>query len=70
MPIYLVDSRKASPSADQCSLCGEEYTNFGHNAWPFPGRCCDDCNERYVNPARLTRFRKWVARSERKRITE
>jgi hypothetical protein len=28
-----------------CSICGDEYQGFGHNAWPVnDGRCCNDCN--------------------------
>jgi hypothetical protein len=49
-----------------CSICLAEYSNYGNNAWPFAGRCCDECDARYVNPVRLTRFRKWAARSERR----
>ena len=37
----------------ECDLCGTPYYGFGNNAWPFAGRCCDDCNEMAVIPARL-----------------
>ena len=31
---------------------------FGNNAWPINnGRCCDDCNEYVVIPARINQIR-------------
>ena len=39
-----------------CSLCKNKVVGFGHNPWPLrdPGsRCCDDCNDTLVIPARL-----------------
>ena len=37
-----------------CSICGEPYSGDGNEAEPVhDGSCCDDCNERYVIPARL-----------------
>ena len=36
-----------------CSITGEKYVGYGHNAYPFPGRCSDDANHKYVIPARL-----------------
>ena len=36
-----------------CSICKDEYEEYGHNAWPFPGRCCNVCNDILVIPARL-----------------
>jgi hypothetical protein len=28
-----------------CSVCGQNYSGYGHNAWPInPGRSCDQCN--------------------------
>ena len=40
-----------------CSLCGKRYANFGNSARPFEGRCCDDCEENVVVPARLKALR-------------
>lgn len=37
----------------RCSICNEQYEGYGHNARPFEGRCCDDCNFEYVIPARI-----------------
>ena len=37
-----------------CCICGKEYTGYGNNAEPYKeGRCCDDCNEKFVIPDRL-----------------
>lgn len=42
----------------KCSICGNNIPNYfgwkyGNNAWPInDGRCCNDCNEMYVIPAR------------------
>ena len=38
-----------------CSICEHEVTeDWGHNPEPFPGdRCCSDCNDRIVIPARM-----------------
>ena len=37
-----------------CSICGVKYIGYGNNAWPINnGRCCDDCNNTKVIPARL-----------------
>jgi hypothetical protein len=40
----------------KCHLCGEQYEGFGNNAWPWRGRCCDECNEQAVAPVRLVLF--------------
>ena len=37
-----------------CSICKKEFTGGSNNAQPVnPGRCCDDCNQRLVIPARI-----------------
>ena len=38
-----------------CSICGEILENHGNNPQPFTnkGQCCDNCNVKYVIPARL-----------------
>jgi hypothetical protein len=41
-----------------CSICGGTYTSGGHNAWPInDGRCCAECNETHVIPARIEQAR-------------
>ena len=40
-----------------CSICQGEYTHFGNNAQPVnDGRCCDNCNETVVVPARINQL--------------
>lgn len=38
-----------------CCICGKEFYGYGNNPEPVKseGRCCDDCNETYVIPARI-----------------
>lgn len=39
-----------------CSLCGAKCKGFGNNPEPlakYEERCCDDCNNRFVIPARI-----------------
>lgn len=43
-----------------CSLCGGQYIRWGNNPdplLPFEKRCCDECNNNKVIPARLARVR-------------
>ena len=38
----------------KCSICGTTFVGWGNNPQPFDGdHCCDDCNGRFVIPARL-----------------
>ena len=39
-----------------CSICTEEYTEYGNNAEPFQGRCCNRCDNAFVIPARILRM--------------
>jgi hypothetical protein len=40
-----------------CSICGGKYTGWGNNAQPInDGRCCYECNNNRVIPARLVRW--------------
>ena len=43
-----------------CCLCGKEYSHFGNNPWPLTDkeddRCCDECNDTKVIPARISRI--------------
>ena len=42
------------PEKKICCICGEEYTGYGNNAEPYKeGYCCDECNKKFVIPARL-----------------
>lgn len=38
-----------------CCLCGKPYTGYGNNPDPIKksGRCCDNCNNNKVIPARI-----------------
>jgi len=39
-----------------CSLCGRKYSHWGNNPEPLKDieeRCCDECNQTKVIPARL-----------------
>jgi len=41
-----------------CTICGLKIDGFGHNAEPFSrGRCCNQCNDKFVIPARIRRMR-------------
>lgn len=39
----------------ECAFCGKEIVGYGNNPAPFTnkGEVCDECNFRYVIPARL-----------------
>ena len=40
-----------------CCICGREFGGYGNNPWPIDPnpehRCCDQCNEKAVVPARI-----------------
>lgn len=37
-----------------CSICGQQFHEFGNNARPVnDGRCCNYCDEHVVIPARI-----------------
>ena len=38
-----------------CCLCGKENCGYGNNPQPIEndGRCCDECNAKYVIPTRF-----------------
>lgn len=38
-----------------CCICGGEFDDYGNNPYPYEdeGRCCKECNLKYVIPARL-----------------
>lgn len=43
----------------KCCLCGKDTAGWGNNPYPlcdekdFESRCCDECNDTYVIPARI-----------------
>ena len=51
-------------AAGTCCLCGDDWTAFGHNPYPFSvtdtaysddaPRCCTACNDSLVLPIRLS----------------
>lgn len=53
-----------------CALCGKKYSGWGNSTWGLWNidehdpegekiRCCDDCNQRLVVPARMGLIEKW-----------
>ena len=38
-----------------CCICGKEIKGWGNNPYPVKenGECCDECNTKYVIPARF-----------------
>ena len=52
-----------------CCICGEEYKGYGNNAEPYKkGRCCDQCNRKFVIPSRLNKLRN--SKNESLKLTE
>lgn len=47
---------KPVPTDYKCCLCGEPFNGYGNNPAPITYdkrlRCCNDCNVKYVIPAR------------------
>ncbi len=42
---------------NKCILCGNKYTNLGHNAQPLAkGLCCDKCYYSKILKARIKLF--------------
>lgn len=45
----------------KCCLCGKDFIGYGNNPWPLreneDDRCCDECNDTKVIPARLQRLK-------------
>lgn len=48
-----------------CSICRAQYSGWGGNAFPFEGRCCDECDRGVVIPARMLAIR---ARARQERL--
>ena len=40
-----------------CCICGKEFKGYGNNPYPVNkeegARCCDECNDKVVIPARI-----------------
>ena len=44
----------------RCCICKQRFRGRGHNPEPVAtkGKCCDDCNYKFVMPVRLFRAKK------------
>ena len=56
----------------KCCICGVEFEGYGNNPYPVgrdvysdEDRCCDDCNETFVIPARIAEFLKKAEEEEK-----
>ena len=39
---------------NKCCICGRKLNGYGNNAYPIKeGMCCDNCNIKFVVPARM-----------------
>jgi hypothetical protein len=48
-----------------CCICGNGYDEYGHNADPVKkARCCNNCNDTVVIPARIRQLRRAQKRKE------
>lgn len=45
---------------DTCCICGKKIDGYGNNPYPYKeeGRCCKECNIKYVIPARIKAMKK------------
>lgn len=50
---------KRNEKEQKCCICGRMFKGYGNNPVPVKatGRCCDDCNSKYVIPARIMRVK-------------
>ena len=58
-PIKVLGNVKEALTEEKqiCCICGEEYEGYGNNAEPYKeGRCCDECNKKFVIPDRTARM--------------
>jgi hypothetical protein len=53
--MYIEHQETVKQQGGVCSLCRAPFEGIGHNAAPFPGRCCDACQQSKVLPARMKR---------------
>ena len=50
---------KARDEKKICCLCNKEYEGYGNDAQPLKeGKCCDECNEKLVIPAKIKELKK------------
>lgn len=44
----------------KCCICGKEFEGWGNDPYPVKNEreCCDECNYKYVLPARLNEINK------------
>lgn len=49
---------------ERCCICGKEICGWGNNPEPIKqdGECCDECNAKYVVPARIGEMHKQRAK--------
>lgn len=58
----LWDKALNNPKHGVCCICGKPYHNHGNNARPFMnGRCCDECDSKYVIPYRMLHYKEYQA---------
>ena len=50
-----------------CCICKKQFEGWGNNPAPIKqeGECCDECNWKYVVPARLAGYRPTVKQEEK-----
>lgn len=50
---------KSNSKVYTCCICGHKFHDYGNNPQPISqnigDRCCNECNQTHVIPARLTR---------------
>ena len=43
-----------------CCICGREFHDYGNNPQPISqkieDRCCNECNQKHIMPARIARY--------------
>lgn len=50
-----------------CCICGKVFYGYGNNPYPVKddGRCCDECDELIVIPARIRQLAE-ISKKEKK----
>ncbi len=63
-PLYSLKVIKRRPALNSCCFCKKIFNDEGNSTWPIyykddaeTYRCCDECNDKYVIPARKDRSR-------------
>ena len=55
-PIQYIDYKVVGEvESKPCCICGKEFIGYGNNPSPVKeqGKCCNECNDKYVIPKRL-----------------